>query len=389
VKTERLLAQRPHALLRLSNGELVRCRPVWREPNCDAPSCAAPGGALTPGASGGGDAPSTASPLVQTFLVTDASDAPQRLDLLVAARLDLSRTRAATLIATGAVTVNGSAEKAAYHPVTGDAVRVELPPPESRPIVGEQIPLSIVYEDEYLLVVDKAAGMVVHPAPGNWTGTLVNALVGRGGDLPDEGEADRAGIVHRLDKETSGLLLVAKTDVSHRRLSAAIAQRQVTRRYAAMIWGHLDSDHLVVDRPIARDPRDRKRMAIVHTGKPAKTEFWRLGRFGAGDLLRAHLFTGRTHQIRVHLASAGHPVMGDDVYGGGGGRRLTALPPKRHFLHAAWLRLRHPVTGEALDFRSPLPDDLRRSFAAVGESPELFDDPDPLTTFAFYTGSDE
>jgi 23S rRNA pseudouridine1911/1915/1917 synthase len=212
--------------------------------------------------------------------------------------------------------------------------------------------------------------------------------VGRGGDLPNESEADRAGIVHRLDKETSGLLLVAKTDQAHRKLSAAIAARRVTRRYAAMIWGHLEGDHLVVDRPIARDPRDRKRMAIVHSGKPAKTEFWRLGRFGAGDLLRAHLYSGRTHQIRVHLASVGHPVMGDDVYGGGGGRRLAALPPKRHFLHAAWLRLRHPVTDQALEFRAPLPDDLKHSLAAVGETPALLDDPDPLTTFGFYDAAD-
>lgn len=282
------------------------------------------------------------------------------------------------------MTVNGGREKAAYPPVSGDTIVVELPELEARPILGEQIPLSIVYEDEHLLVVDKAAGMVVHPAPGNWNGTLVNALVGRGGELSSAADEERAGIVHRLDKETSGLLIVAKTDVAHRRLSAAIADRRVTRRYAAMVWGHLDTDHFVVEKPIARDPRDRKRMAIVHSGKPAKTEFWRLGRFGAGDLLRAHLYTGRTHQIRVHLASAGHPVMGDDVYGGGGGRRLAALPPKRHFLHAAWLRFAHPITGTALEFRAPLPDDLRRSLAAVGEMPELMTDPDPLTTFGFY-----
>lgn len=312
----------------------------------------------------------------------------QRLDLLVATRLDLSRTRAATLIATGGVTVNRGREKAAYRPLPGDTIRVEIPEPESRPILGEQIPLNVVFEDEHMLVIDKAAGMVVHPAPGNWTGTLVNALVGRGGDLPSEGDAERAGIVHRLDKETSGLLIVAKTDLAHRRLGAAIAARRVTRRYAAMIWGHLDDDHLIVDRPIARDPRDRKRMAIVHSGKPAKTEFWRLGRFGAGDLLRAHLYSGRTHQIRVHLASVGHPVMGDDVYGGGGGRRLAALPPKRHFLHAAWLRLRHPITDQMLEFRAPLPDDLKRSLAAVGETPTLLDDPDPLTTFGFYNVAD-
>ncbi len=250
---------------------------------------------------------------------------------------------------------------------------------------GENIPLQVVYEDADLLVVDKAAGMVVHPAPGNWTGTLVNALVGRGGELADGSGPERAGLVHRLDKETSGLLIVAKSEIAHRRLSAAIAARRVVRRYAAMSWGHLAADTLSVDQPIARDPRDRKRMAIVSTGKNARTDFRRLARFASADLLRAHLFTGRTHQIRVHLASVGHPVVGDDAYGGGGGRRLAALPPKRHFLHAAWLQFHHPVSGEQMDFRSPLPDDLHRCIAAIGESDELYADSDPLTTFGFYT----
>jgi len=315
----------------------------------------------------------------------------ERLDLFVAASLGTSRTRAATLIATGNVTVGTRREKASYRVESGEAVQIVIPEPEKREIVGEDIPISVIYEDEDLLVVNKPAGMVVHPAPGNWSGTLVNALVGRGGELPPTKrgvDEPRAGIVHRLDKETSGLLIVAKTDVSHRRLSAAIAARRVTRRYAVMIWGHLETDHRVIEGAVGRDPRDRKRMAIVSTGKPAKTEFWRIGRFGVGDLLRAHLYTGRTHQIRVHLASIGHPVMGDDIYGGGVKRRIAALPPKRHFLHAAWLRLHHPVTGTELDFRAPLPDDLKRSLAAVGETPELYDDPDPLTTLGFYRSAD-
>jgi 23S rRNA pseudouridine1911/1915/1917 synthase len=228
--------------------------------------------------------------------------------------------------------------------------------------------------------------MVVHPAPGNWTGTLVNALVGRGGELGvgDAAAEDRAGIVHRLDKDTSGLLLVAKSDVAHRALSRAIAERRVTRRYAAMAWGHLDGDAVTVDAPIARDPRDRKRMAIVNSGRAAKTDFVRLARFDSADLLRAQLHTGRTHQIRVHLASVGHPVVGDDTYGGGGGRRLMALPPHRHFLHAAWLQLRHPVTGAAMDLRAPLPDDLRRSLAAAAGDERLTDHPDPLDYLGFY-----
>jgi 23S rRNA pseudouridine1911/1915/1917 synthase len=280
--------------------------------------------------------------------------------------------------------VNGRQEKASYRTEAGEVVRVEIPQVEKRTISGEDIPVAVVYEDEALLVVDKPAGMVVHPAPGNWSGTLVNALLGRGGSLSSEGEPERAGMVHRLDKETSGLLVVAKTDRSHRLLSAAIAARRVTRRYAVMTWGHLPSETLTIDKPIARDPRDRKRMAIVNKGRPAKTDLIRLARFDAGELLRAHLHSGRTHQIRVHLASIGHPVMGDDVYGGGGGRRVAGLPPKRHFLHAAWLAFNHPVTGKPLDFRSPLPADLRHSLAVIAGEHALPEDVDALTALRFY-----
>jgi len=302
----------------------------------------------------------------------------------VAAREEVSRTQAATMIATGLVTVNGRREKASYRPVTGDSIAIDRPPPASiREVIGESIPLDIVYEDDAILVVNKAAGMVVHPAPGNWTGTLVNALLGRGGNLSDGGSAERAGIVHRLDKETSGLLLVAKTDRAHRILSAAIAARRVTRRYAAMIWGHLDADVISVDKPVARDPRDRKRMAIVSNGRQARTDFVRLARFGPGDLLRAHLHTGRTHQIRVHLASIGHPVMGDDVYGGGGGRRIAGLSPKRHFLHAARLAFTHPITGAPMDISSPLPEDLIHSLRVIGEGAAVAEAGDPLAALGF------
>jgi len=282
------------------------------------------------------------------------------------------------------VLIDGRREKASYRPETGEVVRVEIPQPEKRTISGEDIPVSVVYEDESLMVVDKPAGMVVHPAPGNWSGTLVNALLGRGGTLSTEGEPERAGMVHRLDKETSGLLIVAKTDRSHRLLSAAISARRVVRRYAVMSVGHLSSDTLTIDKPIARDPRDRKRMAIVNKGRPAKTDLIRLARFDAGELLRANLHSGRTHQIRVHLASIGHPVMGDDVYGGGGGRRVAGLPPKRHFLHAAWLAFNHPVTGKPLDFRSPLPEDLRRALTVIAGEHALPDTVDPLTALRFY-----
>jgi len=312
------------------------------------------------------------------------ADGNVRLDLLVAARAELSRTQAATLIANGNVTVNGRREKASYKPVAGDVVVADEPPVHGIEMLPESIPIDVRYEDEYLLVVDKPAGMVVHPAPGNWTGTLVNALMGRDADLPEGEMPDRAGIVHRLDKETSGLLIVAKTDRAHRILSAAIAARRVQRRYALMCSGHLDGDDLSVDKPIGRDPRDRKRMAIVSNGRQAKTDFFRLARFGPGDLLRAQLYTGRTHQIRVHLASVGHPVMGDDIYGGGGRRKVVGLAPKRHFLHAAWLQFNHPITGAPMDIRSPLPDDLRNSLRFIGEGEAVAQAEDPLAALGFH-----
>jgi 23S rRNA pseudouridine1911/1915/1917 synthase len=311
------------------------------------------------------------------------TDAP-RLDLFVAAALDLSRTQAATLIATGNVTVAGRAERASYRPVEGESIVVVIPAPVSRPVVGEDIPIVVAYEDDEVLVVDKPAGMVVHPAPGNWSGTLVNALKGRGGALSELGGEDREGIVHRLDKETSGLLLVAKTDRAHRVLGAAMQRREIVRRYAAMSWGHLPEDRLTVDKPIARDPRDRKRMAVVSTGRAARTDFVRLARFDAVDLLRAHLHTGRTHQIRVHLSSVGHPVVGDDTYGGGGGRRLVTMPPTRHFLHAAWLRFRHPATGEQVELQSALPPDLVRALTSAAGPDSSFADADPLEYFGFF-----
>jgi 23S rRNA pseudouridine1911/1915/1917 synthase len=313
-----------------------------------------------------------------------APDHAPRLDVLVAQQLDLSRNRAATLIANGHVLVDGRRERASYRATAGEPIIVEVPAPPGREVMAESIPLAIAFEDDDVLVVDKAAGMVVHPAPGNWTGTLVNALKGRGGPLSAGAEEGREGIVHRLDKETSGLLLVAKSDRAHRLLGAALQARQIVRRYAVLSWGHLSEDRLTVERPIARDPRDRKRMAIVNTGRPARTDLTRLARFDSVDLLRAHLFTGRTHQIRVHLASIGHPVVGDDSYGGGGGRKLVGLPPRRHFLHAAWLVFRHPVSGTTIDLRSPLPEELHHALVTAAGPDVPIADTDPLEYFAFY-----
>jgi 23S rRNA pseudouridine1911/1915/1917 synthase len=311
------------------------------------------------------------------------ADAP-RLDVLIAGQLDVSRNQAATLIANGHVRVAGRNEKASYRATAGEDVVIEVPAPRAREVAGEDIPLRVAFEDDEVIVIDKPAGMVVHPAPGNWTGTLVNALKGRGGKLADVGDPSREGIVHRLDKETSGLLLVAKTDRAHRSLGAAMTARTISRRYAVLSWGHLTKDTLTVDKPLARDPRERTRMAVVDTGRPAKTDFTRLARFDPGDLLRARLHTGRTHQIRIHLASVGHPVVGDDTYGGGGGRKLVGLPPKRHFLHAAWLVFPHPVTGQAVDVRSPLPDDLRAVLVRIAEGSISSDVTDPLATLGFF-----
>ncbi len=329
-----------------------------------------------------GPAP-TADPGLHDLTVGD-DEAGERLDLFIARRLGTSRTQAATLVANELVTVEGRREKASWRLRTAERVAVHVPPPAGREVVGEDIPLAIVYEDDEVLVVDKPAGMVVHPAPGNWTGTLVNALVGRGQSLADGGGEERPGLVHRIDKDTSGLLVVAKTERAHRVLSAALAARQVVRRYAAACWGHVTTERFTVDKPLARDPRNRQRMAVVTSGKAARTDFVRLARGDVGDLLRARLHTGRTHQIRVHLASTGHPVLGDDVYGGGGGRRLVALPPQRHFLHAAELRFRHPADGRELLFRSPLPDDLRRALGALVHDPAVAEMEDPLDYFGFY-----
>lgn len=321
------------------------------------------------------------------FVVTDG-DIGERLDVLIARTCEVSRTQAATLIANDHVRVNAGKQRSSYRGESGDHISVTIPPPPGREIVAEDIALAIAFEDDDLVVIDKAAGMVVHPAPGNWTGTLVNALMGRGEPLAEGSAPERAGLIHRLDKDTSGLLVVAKTDIAHRGLSSAMAARRISRRYAAVSWGHVKTDMISIDQPVARDPRDRTRMAIVHTGKAARTDFVRLARFDSTDLLRARLHTGRTHQIRVHLSSIGHPVVGDDTYGGGGGRRLALLPPKRHFLHAAWLQFRHPVSGTLIDLRSPLPLDLKQSLAALSGMPEMAEHPDPLDAFGFYTLTD-
>lgn len=291
-----------------------------------------------------------------------------RLDRWLADRLALSRTRVAKLIVSGAVTVDGQTVQKSHSPEPGEEVVVRVPPPEPLGADPEPIPLDVAHEDDDLLVVDKPAGMVVHPAPGHRSGTLVNALVHHVEHLSSGTDPARPGIVHRLDKETSGLLLVAKRDRIHRKLSAALARREVERGYLAAAWGHLDADRVTVDRPIGRSPSDRTRMAVVPEGKRAVTHVRRLERWRSADLLALKLETGRTHQIRVHLRDGGHPVVNDEKYGpgwergfvGAGGRWAEefARRSERMFLHAARLSFVHPRTGERVSFTSSLPEPL-------------------------------
>jgi 23S rRNA pseudouridine1911/1915/1917 synthase len=256
------------------------------------------------------------------------------------------------------------------------------------------VPLAVVFEDDQLAVIDKPAGMVVHPAPGHWDDTLVNALVARGTALADSGEG-RPGIVHRLDRDTSGLMVVAKTELAHRRLGAALAARQIRRDYAVLAWGHLARSPLEVDAALGRHPTDRKRMIVRSDGRAARTDFLVVARFDAVELLRARLHSGRTHQIRVHLQHIGHPVVGDPVYGGGGARRMTgqsrvlaerlAAAVPRQALHAAYLAFRHPVSGAHLSFRSRWPDDLVPGLQLVADQ---VDPPDWLGYLGFYRATD-
>jgi 23S rRNA pseudouridine1911/1915/1917 synthase len=291
-----------------------------------------------------------------------------RLDRLIAERLDLSRTRVQALLAQGHVTVDGRPPKKSEAAVPGSRIEVVVPPAEVVGIAAEDIPLDIVYEDDDLAVVNKPAGMVVHPAPGHRTGTLVNALLHHMPDIEGVGGRLRPGIVHRLDRDTSGLLVVAKTDRAHRGLADALRRRRVKRLYVAAAWGHLDESPLTIDAPIGRDRKDRKKMAVVEGGRAAHTRVQVRERWPRADLLDVALKTGRTHQIRVHLAWVGHPVVGDPVYGEGwergmgGPERQWALElarrTPRQFLHAAQLVFEHPVSGERLRFEAPLPADL-------------------------------
>lgn len=285
----------------------------------------------------------------------------QRLDrYLDPLIVDVSRTTIQHMITEGEVQVNGRSSKPGYALRNGDMIQLYymLPPLLSGHVKPQSYPLEIVYEDKDLLVINKAAGMVVHPAPGHHEDTLVNALLARYSQVQELQGNVRPGIVHRLDKDTSGLLIVAKNTHTQAALIEMMKQHAITKRYLALVEGNISLDHGSIDAPIGRDPRNRLQMAITATGsREARTHFRVLERFARHTLLLLELETGRTHQIRVHLKAIGHPVVGDTVYGSGHSRREPLV--QRQFLHACQLKFQHPTTGAVIELESPLPEDLQ------------------------------
>jgi 23S rRNA pseudouridine1911/1915/1917 synthase len=297
-----------------------------------------------------------------------------RLDRALAAAVPtLSRERLKALIRSGAVEAGGKAVRDPATKVRGEeALRIAVPEPTPAHNQPQDIPLNIIFEDEHLLVVDKPAGLVVHPAAGNLDGTLVNALLHHcGGSLSGIGGVARPGIVHRIDKDTSGLLVVAKTDVAHEGLAKQFAAHSVDRRYLAILNGVPNASEGKIDAPLARSATNRKKIAIVEgsRGKRAVTHWRRLSVLKDAALVECRLETGRTHQIRVHMASIAHPLIGDPVYGRSGkthGKLLSELQFGRQALHAAELGFAHPVTKHRLSFSSPMPADMQELFNALG-----------------------
>jgi 23S rRNA pseudouridine1911/1915/1917 synthase len=283
----------------------------------------------------------------------------ERLDKYVAEQCQLSRSYAQKLIDVGRVTINGLAAKSSQKLNASDKVAVSMPPPSPISLAPEDIPLKIVFEDSDLIVVDKPAGLLVHPAAGQHTGTLVNAILARCPDLGEINGSIRPGIVHRLDKDTSGLMMVAKNDAAQKSLSRQIKQRSIKKGYLALVLGRLTPEHGAIDAPIGRHPRDRKRMAVVSGGREAKTEYRVIKYMDDHTLLEVMPETGRTHQIRVHLAAIGHPVFGDHIYG----KRSVILG--RQFLHAHRLGFRLPSTGKFVEFNSELPPELQEALKYV------------------------
>ncbi|HPF43682.1 MAG TPA: RluA family pseudouridine synthase [Syntrophomonadaceae bacterium] len=281
----------------------------------------------------------------------------ERLDACIAEQFEyLSRSMVQTLLADGQITIDGKIHKASYRVKEGEEIRVRIPAPQEVNITAQDIPLEIVYQDKDIVIINKPQGMVVHPAHGNWDNTLVNALLFHIKDLSGINGELRPGIVHRLDKDTSGLLMVAKNDQSHRHLAQQIKEHSFNREYFALVHGNISEKLGVIEAPIGRSKTDRKKMAVDKDGKPAISEYQVLERFRNYTLVKVKLLTGRTHQIRVHFAYINHPVVGDPLYG----------PAKKHFdlngqaLHACLLGFIHPSTGQYMEFTADLPVHMQK-----------------------------
>ncbi len=300
-------------------------------------------------------------PQEKRLLSIQADEVGLRLDrYLTSVLTGISRTSVQQLIVDGAVLVNGRPAKPGYALRSGDEVQVYSLQQKNKAanVKPQSLPLDVVYEDKDLLVVNKAAGMVVHPAPGHHDDTLVNALLARYPDIQKEGTEQRPGIIHRLDKDTSGLIIVARNASTQAALAEQMKRREIVKRYLVLVEGVVALDQGSIDAPIGRNPRHRQQMAITAVGsREARTHFRVLERFQRHTLLLVELETGRTHQIRVHLKAIGHPIVGDPVYGSGSIIRGSTL--KRQFLHASQLRFTHPTTGAVMDLEAPLPDDLQ------------------------------
>ncbi len=295
-------------------------------------------------------------------LTADRDD--ERLDSFIARRVaELTRSRAGKLIAAGAVSVGGATvSKASTRLAVDDDVRVDVPPPAPSALTPEPMPLSIVYEDSDLLVIDKPPGLAVHPSPGHASHTLVHGVLAHCSDLSGIGGEKRPGIVHRLDKDTSGLIIVAKNDAAHVSLSRQLKEHKVEKTYLALVEGQIEPTEGVIDAAIGRDPHHRTRMAVVDGGREARTRYRLLRHAGGRSLVELRPETGRTHQLRVHLAAMGYSISGDTLYGR---RKGTPDGLTRQFLHAQRLAFRHPATGERLELEAPLADDLASVLAEL------------------------
>ncbi|MFL6230027.1 MAG: RluA family pseudouridine synthase [Pyrinomonadaceae bacterium] len=322
------------------------------------------------------DAPALEPDAATLAFTVEAADAGARLDAYLAARVaHVSRSRLKQIIDDGEVLVSGRAAKPSHRLKAGETVELETPAPPVSNFAPEDIPLDVIYEDDDVIVVNKPAGLVVHPAAGAPSGTLANALAFHFRELSPNAGATRPGIVHRLDRDTSGLIVVAKTPEAHESLSDQFRAREVFKSYVALVHGVMPEDKGRIEEPIARDPRHRTRMAVVRGGRHALSLYRARQRFTRFTLLDVQIKTGRTHQIRVHLAWLKHPVVGDEVYGAGRDKQITdprlrALVTKlgRQFLHAERLGFRHPRTGEFVKFRAPLPPDLAAVLASLAET---------------------